>query len=291
MAKVLVTGASGNAGQAVCRLLAAQGYTLRMADVAPPAAEDRALGEFVRCDTRTPADTEAAAEGMDGVVHLAAWHCGHHPPVSDETIHAVNVDGTFNLFMACRRRKIRALVYASSMAYGWGSVYSLSKVLGEEMCRAYREWTGAAVAVLKYHAFVPGPYLDYGARLLRNGVDRADVARATLAALEAALQNKIELFTTIVHTNHHMPGEVAGDFRRLGPDWLERQLTGARELIRKYELHLPEQVEQHDLSAAARTLGWEPRVGFVEFMQDLEQRDRDGLPVRELIVPGELPAA
>ena len=34
--KVLVTGAAGNAGQAVTRLLANEGFTLRLADVAPP---------------------------------------------------------------------------------------------------------------------------------------------------------------------------------------------------------------------------------------------------------------
>ena len=93
MTKVLVTGGGGNAGQAVCALLKQEGYEVRCADMTPgcPTCKDA----FVRCDTRTPADVEAAVAGMDAVVHLAAWHCAHVPPVSDATIWAVNVDGTF----------------------------------------------------------------------------------------------------------------------------------------------------------------------------------------------------
>jgi len=54
--------------------------------------------------------------------------------------------------------------------------------------------------VLRYHAFVPQPYLDFGAGLLRNGVDRRDVAAATVAALWAVVEHRVGLFTTIVHT-------------------------------------------------------------------------------------------
>ncbi len=287
--KVLITGAAGNAGIAVSRLLAEAGYELRLADVATPPDDVRALGEFVRCDTRTPSDVEAAVTGVDAVIHLAAWHCGHFPPVSDRTIFAVNVDGTFNLLETCRGNGGPPVVYASSMAYGWRGVYSVTKVLGEELCRAYHEMTGASVAMLRYHAFVPGPYLDFGARLLRNGVDRQDVATATLAALRGVTEKDIGLFNTIVHTNHHMPAEVVARFSALGPDWCEEQLPGARGLIEKYGIHIPERVEQHDLSEAEKVLGWQPAIGFIEFLRDLKQRDAAGLDVTDLVVPGELP--
>src|SRR4051812_33760367 len=127
---ILITGAAGNAGQAVCALLAqSRHHELRMADVAAPPAALEGLGQYVRCDTRTPSDVDAAVRGVDGVIHLAAWHCGHVPPVSDDTIFAVNVDGTFNVVESCRKHGVKALVFASSMAYGHGSVYSVTKVL------------------------------------------------------------------------------------------------------------------------------------------------------------------
>jgi nucleoside-diphosphate-sugar epimerase len=260
-----------------------------MADVVLPTREDRDVGNVVRCDTRTPDDVRRAVEGVDAVVHLAAWHSGHRPPVSDATIFAVNVDGTFNVLEACREFGVGALVFASSMAYGWGDIYAVTKVLGEEMCRAFHQMTGASVIVLRYHAFVPQPYLDFGAGLLRNGVDRRDVAAATVAALWAVVERRVGLFTTIVHTAHGMPAPVVADFRRSGPEWCEGEIPGARRLLQKYGIVIPDRVEQHDLSEAGRVLGWAPTVGFVDFLRDLRVRDERGEDVRDLWVPSELP--
>jgi nucleoside-diphosphate-sugar epimerase len=288
--KVLVTGASGNGGQAVCRALQHAGFQVRMADVAPPSAEDLKENEFMRCDTRTPADVRRAVEGMDAVVHLAAWHCAHQPPVSDDTIFAVNVDGTFHVLEACRQEGIQSIVYASSMAYGWWSVYAVTKVIGEDLCRAYHETTGASIAMLRYHEFIPRPYLEFGERLLRNGVDRRDIAAATVASVQAALERRIGLFRTIVHTHHGMPEEVIHDFRRFGPDWCEEQVPGSQQLLKKYNISFPEQVEQHDLSEANRVLGWKPAVGFLDFLRDLKARDERGIDVAKIWVPSELPS-
>ena len=108
------------------------GFELRMADLNPPRAEDRGLGEFVHCDTRTSADVRSAIKGMYAVVHLAAWHSAHVPPVSDATIFAVNVDGTFNVLEACKQFGVKSFVFASSLAYGWHSVYkSVYKIIRE----------------------------------------------------------------------------------------------------------------------------------------------------------------
>jgi len=288
MTLVTITGAGGNAGQAVAREAAAAGFDVRLADMVAPAPEVAALGEFVRCDTRSVTDVQAAVAGADAVIHLAAWHSAHRPPVSDATIFAVNIDGTFNVFEACRANGVQAIVYASSMAYGWGSVYGLTKVLGEEMCRTYHEITGAAIAMLRYHEFVPAPYLTFGPRLLRNGVDRSDVARATVASLQAALERRFERFMTIVHTAHGIPDEVLADFPQRGPDWLETQVPGAKDLIARCDLPLPGTVEQHDLSEAARVLGWQPRVGFLDFLRDLQARDARGEDVRALTAMGTL---
>jgi nucleoside-diphosphate-sugar epimerase len=285
---VTITGAGGNGGQAVARVAAAAGYRLRLADMVVPPPDILALGEFIRCDTRSVTDVQQAVAGADAVIHLAAWHSAHRPPVSDATIFAVNIDGTFNVFEACRANGIQAIVYASSMAYGWGSVYGLTKVLGEEMCRTYHEITGASIAMLRYHEFVPAPYLTFGPRLLRNGVDRQDVAEATVAALTGAIERRFGLFRTIVHTAHGIPDDVLADFPAKGPAWLESQLPGAIDLIAKYDLSLPTAVEQHDLSEARDGIGWAPKIGFLDFLRDLRGRDARGEDVRSLVVPGTL---
>ena len=293
---VLVTGAAGIGGDAVCRLLLEEGFRVRAGDVAPPQPGLRDLlrephGEFVRCDTRTPEDCRRAVENCHAVAHLAAWHCAHNPPVSDETIWAVNADGTFNIFQACRAEGVRAVAFASSMAFGWGGVYSVTKVVGEDLCRSYHESTGASVAMLRYHDFVPKPYLDFGVKLLRNGVDRRDVASATVASIKAALAKRFGLFGTIVHTAHGMPPEAVQNFRDLGPAWCEEQVPGSRALIEKYAFDLPGRVEQHDLSEAERLLDWTPKIGFLQFLRDLQQRDSRGEDMRKLWAPGQIPSA
>ncbi|WP_063828609.1 NAD-dependent epimerase/dehydratase family protein [Actinopolymorpha alba] len=287
--RVLITGAAGNAGSVVARMALDAGFDVRMADIAPPADHDLRGAEFFRCDTRTASDVDRAVRGCDAVVHLAAWHCAHEPPVSDETIFAVNVDGTFNVVQACRRYGVSSVVFASSMAYGWGSVYGVTKVIGEDLWRMYHEVTGASVVQLRYHDFVPKQYLAWGSMLLRNGVDRRDVASATVAALRGVVDHKVDLFRTIVHTNHAMPDEVAKDFASKGRDWCEERVPGSAALLDRYEIALPAQVEQHDLTEAERLLDWKPRYGIVEFLTDLQRRDARGEDVRSLWAPGQTP--
>lgn len=288
--KILITGSSGIGGVAVVRELLRAGYSaLRCADIAPP-AEALAEGcEFVRCDTRTPGDVERAVAGCEAVIHLAAWHCGHTPPVSDDTIFAVNVDGTYNVVQTCRKHGVKALIYASSMAYGRGSVYSITKVLGEELCRMFHETTGMAAISLRYHAFTPRPYLEFGNRLLFNGVDRRDVATATVASLKAALAGNVKYFMTVVHHALGAPPDVVADFANKGPAWLEPKLPGSTLLIQKYALKLPQRLEQHDLTEAASVLQWTPRIDFLTFLRDLQSRDARGEDVSKLHAAGELP--
>jgi nucleoside-diphosphate-sugar epimerase len=286
--KILITGAAGNAGQIVCEeLKKSTSHELRLADVAPPA--NRSLGEFVRCDTRTLADVDAAVEGCDAVIHLAAWHCAHVPSVSDETIFAVNVDGTFNVTQACRKHNVKALIFASSMAYGLWGVYGATKVIGENLVQNFHNVTKTPTVSLRYHDFVPKSYLDFGRMLFRNGVDRRDVAMATVAALEASLAGKLTYFMTIVHHQLGAPAEVVNDFANFGPEWLETQLPGATALLTKYKIKLPEKLEQHDLSEASRLLSWRPTIDGLDFLRDLQKRDAAGEDVSKLWAPGQLP--
>ena len=289
--KILITGAAGNAGHAVAmQLKRATSHEIRLADAMglPPALKD--VGEYVRCDTRTVADVDAAVEGCDAVIHLAAWHCGHQPPVSDETIFAVNVDGTFNLTQACRAHKVKALIFASSMAYGLWGVYGATKVIGENLCQNFHNITKVPSVSLRYHDFVPKSYLDFGRKMFFNGVDRRDVASATVAALEAALAGRIAYQMSIVHHQLGAPADVVEDFKNNGPAWLETRLTGATKLIEKYHIALPDRLEQHDLSEAARLWnGWTPAYNALSFLEDLKRRDAAGEDVSTIWANGQLP--
>lgn len=288
--RVLITGAAGNAGQALVRLMKQESkHELVLADMSPLPPELKDAGRFVRCDTRTPADVDAAMEGCDAVIHLAAWHCAHQPPVSDETIFAVNVDGTFNLTQSCRKHKVKALIFASSMAYGLWGVYGATKVIGENLVQNFHNITKVPTVSLRYHDFVPKSYLDFGKKLFFNGVDRRDVATATLASLEAALAGKLSYYMSIVHHQLGAPADVVSDFAKRGPDWLESQLSGAKQLMEKYAITLPEKLEQHDLSETFRVMGWKPAYNALDFLRDLKKRDAAGEGVSKLFAHGQLP--
>ncbi|MFT3788789.1 MAG: NAD(P)-dependent oxidoreductase [Tepidisphaeraceae bacterium] len=291
MPTILITGAAGVAGQAVVRrvLETRSDLSLKLCDVSPMPSDLRSAAPFVRVDTRTPGDVESAVAGVDAVVHLAAWHCAHQPAVSDETIFAVNVDGTFNVVQACRRHKVKALVFASSMAYGHGGVYGVTKVLGEDLCRMFHVCERKPAVCLRYHDFVPKSYLAFGRMLLRNGVDARDVADATIASVDAVLAGKVGFFTTVVHHQLGAPRDVVENFGKLGADWLEAQLPGAIRLLEKYGIDLPQRLEQHDLSQAKELMNWSPRYNALDFLRDLAKRDGAGEDVGNLWAAGQLP--
>jgi hypothetical protein len=153
----------------------------------------------------------------------------------------------------------------------------------------FHETTGSPTVCLRYPDFVPKPYLAFGQKLLFNGVARRDVAGATLASLEAALDANVKLFMTIVHRDNGAPKDVVENFATKGGAWLESKFPGATELIEKYAIKLPEKLEQHDLSEAAQLLNWKPSINFFTFMADLKRRDEAGEDVTSLWAPEQLP--
>jgi UDP-glucose 4-epimerase len=128
--------------------------------------------KIVRGDlTRLP-DLLAATEGVDGVLHLAAYMTLGFAQTPWQAVD-VNVRGAQNMLEACRVNKVRKVVFASSNAvYGYGSgiqgaleengpfhstgappaaiLYGASKIMGEQLCRQYYQKHGLNYVVLRY---------------------------------------------------------------------------------------------------------------------------------------------
>src|SRR5437870_12456866 len=84
-----------------------------------PASEGWTKMEYRQGDVREAATLEEAFAGADVVVHLAFLITGN---ASRETIRAINVEGTLNVFRAAAAAGARRFVYASSVAaYGFHS--------------------------------------------------------------------------------------------------------------------------------------------------------------------------
>lgn len=114
---ILVTGATGKVGSRLARRLAAGGDTVRalVRDEARARAQLGAAIQLARGDLLEPSTLAAAVEGVDAVVHCAAFFRG----ATAEQAHATNDVGTRHLAEAARAAGVRRFVFTSTgLVYG-----------------------------------------------------------------------------------------------------------------------------------------------------------------------------
>ena len=158
--RILITGAAGDIGRRLRRLLGGAYRAIRLSDVVTPA--DLAPEEdFIPADLGDLAALEAAVDGIDGIVHL-----GGISVESDwEAILHANIIGTRNLFEAARRKGVARVVFASSNhVMGFyprrrrigaealvrpDSRYGVSKAFGEAVGALYADKYGLRVLSIR----------------------------------------------------------------------------------------------------------------------------------------------
>lgn len=179
-ARILVAGAASLVGSHTAdKLLAAGTREVVLLDnfaFGTPEAIAHLKGEprvrIVKGDLMRLPDLLAATEGMDGVLHLAAYMTLGFAQTPWEAID-VNLRGAQNMLEACRANQVRKVVFASSNAvYGYGPgikgalaedgpfhsagappaaiLYGASKIMGEQLCRQYFQKHGLNYVVLRY---------------------------------------------------------------------------------------------------------------------------------------------
>jgi uronate dehydrogenase len=196
MRRVLMTGASGNIGTRLRTLLKPLYPELVLSDrVAPP---DLGADEtFIAADLARIDEVEAALAGIDGVVHLG----GHSVEGPWETILEANIVGTYNLFEAARRQRVKRVVFASSNhAMGFhprqrtidvdavplpDSRYGVSKLFGEGVGALYAYKHGMGVLSIRIGNVADAPVDERRlaiwlkpedlVELIRIGLERPDL--------------------------------------------------------------------------------------------------------------------
>lgn len=109
--RVLITGGAGLIGRAAAAHLQAQGWEVRLVDIAPPA--DMPAADYTVCDIMDFAPLREQMRGCDAVVHLAALRNPFYGP--GEEVFRINTVGTFNVFEAAAKEGIHRVVQASSI--------------------------------------------------------------------------------------------------------------------------------------------------------------------------------
>jgi nucleoside-diphosphate-sugar epimerase len=181
---VLVTGASGFLGDHVCRMLLAEGVTVRGLVRRPEAPVPE--GVMVQV-ARGLDDLEAlrcALAGVEGVIHLAARVHQPRSAGDEDSFRAVNVEGTRALLEGSIRAGVRVFLFFSTV-----------KVMGET---TDEPWTEATV---------PAPAGPYGAtkleaeRLVRELASQhglhAPILRLPVTYGPGMRANTLELFRAV----------------------------------------------------------------------------------------------
>lgn len=160
MKRVLLTGAAGDIGSRLRRLLQPVYPELRLSDIKVP-PDLRPDETFVAADLSHLEQVEKAVAGVEGIIHLG----GHSVEGSWETILQANIIGCRNLFEAAHRQGVKRVVFASSNhAVGFypryhrigteasvrpDSRYGVSKAFGEAIGALYADKHGLKVLCLR----------------------------------------------------------------------------------------------------------------------------------------------
>ena len=160
MARILLTGAAGDIGTRLRKILKPVYPDLRLSDIKRPA--DLGNDEtFIAADLARIDEVEKIVEGIDGVIHLG----GFSVEGPWETILQSNIIGCYNLFEAARKKGVKRVVFASSNhAVGFyprhhhigvdvtvrpDSRYGVSKAFGEALGSLYADKHGMRVLCLR----------------------------------------------------------------------------------------------------------------------------------------------
>lgn len=175
MQTVLVTGATGFIGQALCAALHGAGKALRVVTRGPdePAGALAGCDMVVHADIGDDLDWRAALQGVDCVVHLAARTHVMHDTAADPLAEyrRINVEATRRLAQAAADNGVRRFVFLSSIKvngeatadapYNEQSVPHPEDPYGQSKWETERALAGVAAAA-KLETVVLRPPLVYG---------------------------------------------------------------------------------------------------------------------------------
>jgi nucleoside-diphosphate-sugar epimerase len=174
--RYLVTGGAGFIGSNIVDELLRRGHDVIVMDDLSVGREENLAGvrgkiDFRKQSIRDLQAVESACSGVDYVIHLAALASVPRSVKNPVETNAVNIDGTLNVLVAARDRKVRRVVYAaSSSAYGEAatlpkvetmpaapvSPYGVTKYVGELYAQVFGRVYGLGnVSVRYFNVFGP----------------------------------------------------------------------------------------------------------------------------------------
>ena len=287
--RILVTGSAGHLGEALVRVLSAEGHDVVGLDLlASPwttvvgSVADRAL-------------VRRSVEGADAVVHAATLHKPHVGTHPRAAFVETNVAGTLHLLEAAVAAGVGRFVFTSTTsAFGraltpppgapaaWvtedvvpvpRNVYGVTKTAAEDLCELVARDHGLACVVLRTSRFFPegddrddvrAAYADANLKLnelLHRRVDLEDAVSAHRLAIDRAPEIGFGRF--IVSATTPFTRDDLAELRADAAAVVLRRFPEATAVFAARGWRLPDSIERVYVNERARTaLGWAPVYDF-----------------------------
>ncbi len=283
--RVLLTGGSGDLGTLVALEVQQRGDLTVNLDVRPPQTSE--TGQFIAGSITDRAVLAEAMQGVDVVVHIAAWHGVHEFRGTKDAYDFwdVNVTGTFNVFEAALRAGVTNVVYISSTSIDEPfGLYGHTKILGEEIARTYHARHAMHVLTLRPRAFIPhwnsatyASYREWIEWFWDGAVHIQDVKRAVLLAIDT-------LMTHPPHDYHALVIDGAYEYTSddlahwQGIETFRKYYAPYEALLQKHGLVPDRKPSRYDISDTNAVLGYEPTFSLLNLLQELAMYGEAGPP-------------
>ena len=295
--RILVTGSAGHLGEALVRVLGADGEDVVGLD-ALESPYTSVVGSIADRDC-----VRRAVEGADAVLHAATLHKPHVGTHRRQEFVDTNVTGTLNLLEEAVAAGVGRFVFTSTTSAfgraltpppgapaGWitedvtpvpRNVYGVTKTAAEDLCELVHRDHGLPCLILRTSRFFPeaddrddvrAAYDDLNLKvneLLHRRVDIDDVVSAHRLALERAPAIGFGRYI-VTATTPFTRGDLA-ELRSDAPAVVRRRCPGYEAVYEPRGWRMFEGIDRvYDNALARAELGWRPRYDFGHALDRLE---------------------
>ena len=165
--KILVTGGAGYIGSHIVLSLCDSGYDVIVLDDLSTGSQDAIdnRAQFILGSTLSKEDINKALNGVDGVIHLAAFKAAGESMLFPSKYSQNNIGGTINLINSMIDHNIKIFIFSSTAAvYGYPeylpvdekhplnpmNYYGFTKLVIEKILEWYKNLSGLKFASLRY---------------------------------------------------------------------------------------------------------------------------------------------
>lgn len=290
----LITGGLGFIGSHLAKLLLEQGHAVTILDDVSLGKRERLPegASLVEADICDFAAIRLAFEGIDGVFHLAADPRLPYSMEHPESTHAINVDGTHNILLACKKAGVQKVVFSSSSAvYGdqeempisesaplnYKSPYALHKLIAEQYMQLYaRIYSVSSISLRYFNVYGPGQSVaDSYASVIPFFLSQKAAGKAlTITGTGEQTRDYIHVRDVALANIAAMQSDMrGGEVFNIGTG-NATSVNDLAQLISDDITYLPERPGDilhsvADVSKAKESLGWAPTIAFEEGMRAL----------------------